>query len=161
MKVKLNQSSLIMLKYIIEATPWTKPDLAKALFELVYNSLNVVYDYHNQLITDNEVEVEIDNPERIKQEQDIKDLILPPSQAKDIPQKLKVMQVPQEKEEELYQKDIAFEVEVDFGAMLYAPVKLAVEKFPTVYTDPKTGAVGIKWYANILAYEQLKEKFTQ
>ncbi len=147
-----------MLKYIIEYTPWTKPDLAKALFELVYNSLNKVYDYHNKLISDNEVETEITNPEYLKFSENRALGRLTPEDVEP-PEKIKVMQIPKEKEEELYKLDIAFEVDIDFGAMLYAPVKLAIEKFPTVYTDPKTGTVGIKGYDYIVAYEDLKAKF--
>lgn len=141
MKVSLTFTDMVMLKAVLDYTPWTNTNIAKILYGIHKENIQVMINNRNRVIGEAEEETEEE------QEVDGKK------------KKIKVKKVPQEKISEVNQNIENLLQEVEISDIVAPALKLAINNFPNIVVDKQTWEKGIKWEGDIFAYETLKLKF--
>ena len=145
MKTTLTIDQIAFLKAIAENTPRTKTEIAKIIFGVINDALWEAEKARKDLIKSYEEEI---------QEED-KDVKVAEGEAR--PTKT-VTRVPQDKIPELNERLRVQEYDFEISAMAFLPLNQAVRNFPEVIND-KDGNRGLRGERDIMAYEELKEKF--
>lgn len=131
-----------MIKAILDSTPFTNIEQGKIMYKLRRENIEKMIVTRNALLNEYEEEMEVEN-----EWEDGKKT------------KMKVKQIPQEKTQEVNQKIGEIESEMELDSTIYLPMKLCIDRFPSLAVDKQTGEKGLKGEWDIEAYLHLKEKF--
>jgi len=120
MKVELNFTDMVMLKAILDYTPRTNTNIAKILYGIHKENIQVMINARNRIIGEAEEEIETEQEIGGKKKM------------------MKTKQVPQEKTGEVNQKIEDLLQEVEISDVVAPALKLAINNFPNVVVDKQT-----------------------